>query len=113
MQSGPCTVTTDGRCFRSPNYPFHYDANSECSIVVNRPLLLHATDFLLQDADDTLKINTILYTSRYAPQGDYVEAQSIIAFHSDRWDDNDESAFEICGTIPPGMCSPALLLMHS
>jgi hypothetical protein len=124
VDSGACTVTSTATCFRSPNYPAHYDIvidtdydymgyndididiNQACTITAHEAVMLSVTAFSTESGYDRLTVNGVQYSGTSGPNGVQVAAGSTITFTSDG--SVTSSGFEICGTgaFPPNVSQP-------
>ena len=101
--SGACTLSSDGTCFRSPNYPSNYDINQQCTITVAafQAVTLSVTAFDLEAqsscAFDYLAVNGVKYCGTSGPDDVLVAADQTITFTSDEL--ITRSGFEICGAF--------------
>jgi len=104
VTSGPCTVTEGGACFRTPNYPDHYEAPygtpTDCEIAVSGAGFVRATAFDTESGRDYLNIGGTLYdgdggalASSGVPVGDGTTVAWRVAPHSS----DRRSGAEVCG----------------
>jgi len=93
--TGPCTVSEDGSCFRSPNYPNNtYNTNDYCIITAEQTAVLRVTEFATEEVYDALTVNGNAYSGFSGPEGEVVLAGATITFSSD--ESFTLTGFEIC-----------------
>jgi hypothetical protein len=101
VESGACTVSNSGTCFRSPNFPSNYDINQQCTITVaaSQAVTLSVTAFHLEEHPscgwDFLTVNGVRYCGTTGPDGVLVAPDGNITFTSDYI--VTSLGFEICG----------------
>ncbi len=97
--SGPCTTTSDGSCFRSPNYPDAYGSLQDCDIgVVSGAGFARATTFETESTYDYFSVNAVEYSGSggtLAATGVPISDTVNIAFHSDN--SEQTGSVEVCG----------------
>ena len=101
VTSGPCTVTSDASCFRSPNYPSNYENNQQCIITVtaHAQVTLLVTAFSTESGYDNLIVDGVEYSGGGSGlAGVQLEASATIIFTSDG--SVTSTGFEICGAHP-------------
>ena len=114
VDSGACTVTSTATCFRSPNYPAHYDIvidtdydymgyndidiNQACTITALEAVTLSVTAFSTEPRRDYLWVNGVRYSGTTGPNGVQVAAGSTITFTSGG--SVTRTGFEICSEAP-------------
>ena len=111
VSSGDCTVTPDGACFRSPNYPDSYGANERCAIEVAGAGFVRSTAFATESCPpgfcDYLYIGEKFYDGdggELSPIGAGVKvSDGEISWNSDRA--VQASGFEVCGLDPGPICA--------
>jgi hypothetical protein len=104
VDSGLCTVASDATCFRSPNYPSHYNSNDHCTITVtaHEAVMLSVTAFDISYWNDHLTVAGVRYSGTSGPDGVQVAAGASITFTNDRVDAYDtRTGFEVCGACHP------------
>jgi hypothetical protein len=101
VTSGPCTVTSDASCFRSPSFPSNYDNNQQCIIAVtaHEEVTLLVTAFSTESGYDYLIVDGVGYSgSGSGLAGVQLDASATITFTSDG--SVTSTGFEICGAHP-------------
>lgn len=104
--AGPCSLSPDGDCARSPNYPTGYYDNSQNCLIVNVPRVpLFATMFATETLFDYVSVNGRRYSGSSAPDG-IVPLDGTIRWTSDT--SNVAAGWEICwgGNAPPSPAPP-------
>eukprot|EP00965_Chrysotila_dentata_P055019 1825489-Pleurochrysis_carterae.AAC.26 len=101
IQSGPCTISSNGNCVRSPYYPKPYGENETCKIVVKVPIVLDVIAFDVENHTsceyDALRLNNQSYCGTAGPVG--VPAQGLITWQSDL--SVNGQGWELCVPSPP------------
>eukprot|EP00959_Pyramimonas_sp_CCMP1952_P248016 5184589-Pyramimonas_sp.AAC.1 len=71
VTSGLCTVSEDGRCFQSPNYPDDYPngRDGNCMIRVSSEVALDVKFFETERSYDILRVNNINFSGFKRPDG--------------------------------------------
>lgn len=104
VRSGPCTTSSDGSCFRSPNYPDAYGSLQNCEIgVVSGAGFARATAFETESTYDYFSVDGVEYSGNggtLAGSGVPISDTVSIAFHSD--DSEQTGAVEVCGQACDG-----------
>eukprot|EP00965_Chrysotila_dentata_P104820 3461805-Pleurochrysis_carterae.AAC.2 len=74
VQSGYCTITFDGECIQSPQYPNSYGNDEDCTINLTRPVTLIVVDFQVEEPSsaqlceyDYLVVNSLRYCATEGP----------------------------------------------
>eukprot|EP01045_Picozoa_sp_COSAG04_P021496 COSAG04_NODE_2320_length_4340_cov_3.244046_1_plen_369_part_00 len=97
VTDGPCTITNNSRCFRSPNFPAEYDNWDGCEIeYFGARTLATSTAFDTESGEDYLTIDEELYSGNDTVQV-LINHGSSISWDSD-WSDA-HTGFEVC--VPP------------
>ena len=101
VTSGPCTTTSDGRCFRSPHFPHDYHNYEDCTITVSGRGSVHSFHFDTESCCDHVNIDGAAYSGSHSVSNTWltlgntwVTSESSITWHSDG--NNTQSGFEIC-----------------
>eukprot|EP00965_Chrysotila_dentata_P250834 6209676-Pleurochrysis_carterae.AAC.1 len=85
VDAGLCTVTADGDCVQSPNYPQPYGESEACDIALASPIVLNVLSFDVELFPsciyDFVQVNGQKYCGTEGPDG--VTAEGQILWRSD------------------------------
>lgn len=107
VTAGPCSLTTEKTCIRSPNYPGAYSANEHCDITVNRAGPLKVKTFNVEKGFDEFTVNGQIFTGEYdydhdnegGPNGVEVTAGTVMEWNTDG--QYQRTGWEICLAAAP------------